>query len=311
MMDRETAGFDRLARFWLNTAPARGVVARLDHSLAQALAQHEYPPVVRRLLRELSAAAVLLASNLKQEATIILQAQGDGPVPLLCVEANQALQFRAYADVRAPLPPQAQDLRALIGGQGLGRLALTIEPVHGQRYQGIVALEHASVPHMLEAYLSNSQQTPTRLWLREDGEVLEAVLLERMPLPESASETGREALLASWNQAEARMAAAFAEPFMPFPYAQWLGMVFEGEELRLHPQQAVSFHCPCSYERVLGALKLVGHEELMSLAEQRGGIDTRCEFCGAIYQMSLSELQTLFQAEAVDGRHPPVTRSLQ
>ncbi|MGL4230586.1 MAG: Hsp33 family molecular chaperone HslO, partial [Casimicrobium sp.] len=100
-MDRTTAGFDQLTRFWLESAPARGVVARLDESIMRALRDHDYPAPVQTVLRHMAGAAILLASNLKQPATIVLQAQGGGDVPLFCVEATQALSFRAYANVRA------------------------------------------------------------------------------------------------------------------------------------------------------------------------------------------------------------------
>ena len=89
-MDKVSAGYDQLTRFWLDTAPARGVVVRLEDSLTQAMQHHDYPVAVVTLLRQLAGAAALLASNLKQSAQVILQAQGTGDVPLLCVEATDA-----------------------------------------------------------------------------------------------------------------------------------------------------------------------------------------------------------------------------
>lgn len=306
-MDRATLGFDQLTRFWLAHAPARGVVGRFDTVLAQALAEHDYPPPVKGLLRQIAGAALLLASNLKQPAAIVIQAQGDGPAPLLCVEATHALTCRAYASVRPDAPVGGGDLLDWVAGAGTGRLVFTIDPERGQMYQGIVALEHASVARLLESYLSNSQQTDTRLWLREDGETLEAALLERLPVDAKDA----EAALARWQAAEASMERAFADPFMPFPYAEWLSMVFPNEAVATQSPSAVRFACPCSMERVLGALRLVGLEELAPIAEVRGGIDTRCEFCGRRYRVEKAQLLALFHDEQVDGKHPPGTSTLQ
>ncbi len=288
-MDRTIAGFDQLARFWLERAPARGVVARLDESIERALRDHDYPPAVKTILRHLAGAAVLLASNLKQPATIVLQAQGSGDVPLLCVEATQALTFRAYANVRSEAKV-ADDatLADLVDRGGKGRFILTIDPDVGQMYQGIVAMEYATVAENLQSYLSNSQQTDTRVWLREDGEALEACLLER--LPDHA--TGDD--MKAWDQLVAAMDGTFEQPFMPFPYSEWLNFTFASDDVRLHPAQPVAFACPCSMSRVLNALKLVGAEELMPLAQERGSIDTRCEFCGQSYQVSQASLIELF-----------------
>jgi molecular chaperone Hsp33 len=303
-MDRTTAGFDQLTRFWLETAPARGVVARLDESLSTALRQHAYAPAVASCLRQLAGAAVLLASNLKQKAHVVLQAQGTGAVPLLCVEASDGLTFRAYANVRedAQLADDA-DLVSLVAPNGDGRFVLSIVPVDGQPYQGIVGLHGGSVATLLEEYLTNSQQTQTRLWLRQDGEAIEAMMLER--LPEKASDEAN----AAWDAVVAQAETMFAEPFMPFPYVQWLQFAFPGHDVKVHPAQALAFACACSFERVLNALKLVGEAELMPLLEEKNVIETRCEFCGAQYVVSESQLLALFRD--VSHHRAPGTDTLQ
>ena len=303
-MDKISAGYDQLTRFWLDTAPARGVVARLEASLASALKHHDYPAPVVSLLRQFAGAAVLLASNLKQSAQVILQAQGSGEVPLLCVEATDALTFRVYASVRehAVLPENA-DLATLVSPDGNGRFVLTISPTTGQMYQGIVALSDGSVASLLESYLSNSQQTQTRLWLREDGDVMEAMLLER--LPDRAADEATPA----WNAVTAQADAIFSEHFMPFPYSEWLQFSFPGHGVKMHPAQSISFACSCSIERVLNALKLVGEAELQPLIVEQGRIETRCEFCGKGYEVSAVQFSELFRG--VEATHPPASRTIQ
>jgi molecular chaperone Hsp33 len=304
-MDKLTAGYDQLTRFWLATAPARGVVARLESCLIDALEHHDYPPVVVGFLKQLAGAAVLLASNLKQNAQVILQVQGTGDVPLLCVEATDALTFRVCASVRENATPAVDtSLAGLVAPDGNGRFVLTIAPNKGQMYQGIVALDDGSVASLLEAYLTNSQQTQTRLWLREDGDVLEAVLLERLPDTETD-----DAGSLSWDIVSGQMDAVFNEHFLPLPYGEWLQFSFAGHDVQVHPAQQVSFDCSCSIERVLNALKLVGEEELRPLAEEQGKIETRCEFCGKYYEVSRSQLLELFSSN--DGAHPPASRTVQ
>lgn len=297
-MDRITAGFDQLTRFWLETAPARGVVARLDESMVSMLQHHDYPVAVSSLLRQLVGAAALLASNLKQPAQVVLQAQGDGAVPLLCVEATDRLTFRAYANVREDANIAADtDLSSLVAPDGNGRFVLTIAPEEGQMYQGIVALHAGSVSSLLADYLTNSQQTQTRLWLRQDGDALEAMLLERLP------DSRDEASDSAWEAVVAQAETAFALPFMPFPYSEWLPFVFTGHDVRVHAEQPLSFACSCTVERVLNALRLVGREELQPLIAEQGRVESRCEFCGKRYEVSATQLADLF--DHVDASHPP------
>jgi molecular chaperone Hsp33 len=317
-MDRITAGFDQLTRFWLESAPARGVVARLDESVMRALRDHEYPVAVRSVLKQMAAASMLLASNLKQPATVVLQAQGDGDVPLLCVEATQALTFRAYANVRenakiADDATLAQMVDRADAGRSsantgrlltnVGRFILTIDPDVGQMYQGIVAMEYPTVAENLQSYLTNSQQTDTRVWLREDGDAIEACMLERLPDHGSNEDTK------AWDNVVAAMSATFAQPFMPFPYAEWLNFTFASEDVRVHPAQRVKFACPCSRDRVLNALKLVGEDELMPIVEANGQVDTQCEFCGQQYAIDRATVLALFAEKNPNA--VPGTRTLQ
>ncbi len=303
-MDKVSAGYDHLMRFWLETAPARGVVARLDASLASALKHHDYPAPVVSLLKQLAGAAVLLASNLKQSAQVILQAQGSGDVSLLCVEATDELTFRVYASVREhAILQERTDLMTLVAPDGNGRFVLTISPTKGQMYQGIVALSEGSIATLLEAYLSNSQQTQTRLWLREDGDVMEAMLVERLP-----DRAGEEATSA-WNALTAQADAIFSEHFTPFPYSEWLQLSFAGHVIKVHTAQPVSFACSCSIERVLNALKLVGEAELQPLIVEHGKIETRCEFCGKAYEISPLQFSEIFMSSSVS--HPPASCTIQ
>lgn len=314
-MDKITAGYDQLTRFWLDTAPARGVVVRLEQSLIDALQHHDYPPAVASLLKQLAGAAVLLASNLKQRAQVILQAQGTGDVPLLCVEATDALTFRVYASIREhAIFPENAGIATLVAPDGKGRFVLTIAPTNGQMYQGIVALpspgesidgdgSEGSIASLLEDYLSNSQQTQTRMWLRADGDVMEAMLLERLPERAEA-----EATLA-WDAVTAQADAMFSEHFMPFPYREWLQFAFAGHDVKVHPAQPASFACSCNIERVLNALKLVGEEELKPLITENGKIETRCEFCSKAYEVNALQFSELFHG--VQAAYPPGPRTIQ
>src|SRR5690606_1432800 len=71
-----------------------------------------------------------------------------------------------------------------------GVLAMTVDPREGQRYQGIVALEGADLAECLSVYFANSEQLPTRFWLKADtrrarGFMLQALPADRLKDPEA------------------------------------------------------------------------------------------------------------------------------
>src|SRR5206468_1453829 len=137
-----------------------------------------------RVLSELLAASALLASTLKFAGSLIVQLQGDGPVRLLVVECDASLNLRAtaqWSDEIASLPDDAS-LADLAGGAARGRLAITLDPRNGEPlYQGIVALEGASIAALVEHYLETSEQIPSRLVLASNADRVRGLLLQRLP----------------------------------------------------------------------------------------------------------------------------------
>jgi len=64
--------------------------------------------------------------------------------------------------------------------------------------------------------------------------------------------------------------------------------------LNIFPEsQMLRFHCGCSFDRVLGALKILGEAELQDMIIKDDGAEATCEFCGNIYQASSEDLTQL------------------
>ena len=57
--------------------------------------------------------------------------------------------------------------------------------------------------------------------------------------------------------------------------------------------QLVRFDCRCSFNRVLGALKILGEAELQDMIEKDKGAEATCQFCGEVYQASSEQLEQL------------------
>ena len=273
---------DSLHRYLFEHAAIRGERVHLDETWRTVLERHDYPPVLRRLMGELCAAAVLLAATLKLQGSLILQIQGKGAIKLLVVECTGDLQMRATAKWEGELHGSLTEL------VGDGRFVITLDPKTGARaYQGIVALEGGSVAEILQHYMSRSEQLETRLWLAADETGAAGMLLQKLP-EQSAQDAD------AWPRVTQLAETMRHEELLQLPTRELLHRLYHEEEVRLFDAQQVLFHCGCSREKVADMLKMLGRKEVESILEEQGRIEIHCEFCNHRYEFDPVDAALVF-----------------
>jgi molecular chaperone Hsp33 len=285
---------DALTPFVFEHAAVRGALVTLGKTTRDIVACHPYPPALARALVECCAASALLASALKFDGSLLVQLAGDGPVRLLVVECSDALDLRATAQwnpVTTAAMGNGATLAELSGGSARARLTITLDPKGtGQMYQGIVALEAASVAHLFEHYLSTSEQLSSRLLLATRDGAAAGLLLQRLP----ASRAGDEAV---WMRAAARVDQAAPSSLFGHPdHAATLSSLFPDDDLRVFDARAARFRCSCSLDRVRNALRVAGRDEVEAALAGYGQVDVTCEFCNRRYALSPVEARDVFAA---------------
>ena len=296
---------DTITRFVFEHAPVRGVLVNLDAAACAILDCHPYPPALRRVLAELLAASALLSSTLKFSGSLIMQLQGSGPVRLLVVECNDALELRATAQwdaQRTMAIGPAGTLAELAGGPTQGRLVITLDPKgNGTLYQGIVTLETASVAALIEHYLATSEQLASRLVLATDGSRAGGLLVQRLPGGDAPGQPGEDA---TWARAEERLTQVDPVTLLaPGTAETLLAEAFPQDDLRVFRPKHVSFRCSCSRERVERALRIAGKAEIESILAERDDVEVTCEFCNRTYAFAPAEARAVFAAQASSLRH--------
>jgi len=282
---------DALTPFVLEHAAVRGAFVALPDTVAAILACHPYPPAVARVLSELCVACALLASTLKFKGTIGAQLSGDGPVRLLVVESTAALGMRAMAqwdDARVQALGPDAGLVELAGGPQRGRLVLTIDPKDGGAiYQGIVALEGASVGELIEHYLATSEQLASRMLLTTNGNAAAGLLVQRLPGATDSDD-------AVWTRIGTTLDALPPAALLADAAALVvIGNVLAHDDVRVFAPRPVTFACSCSRERVEHALRIAGLGEIESILDEKGFVDVTCEFCNRTYVFSPLEARAV------------------
>jgi len=295
---------DNVTRFMFERAAIRGALVSLDDTCREIVGQHPYPPALRRVLAELLAASALLASTLSFKGTLIVQLQAAGPVSLLVVECTADLGLRATAQWRdaAGALPDETPLQVLAGDPSASRLAIMLDPKDGGPiYQGIVALEAASIATLIEHYLTTSEQIDSRLVLAADATRVRGMLLQRMPSAGPGDDI-------AWRQVASRLDMGDAELLGARDAEALLAARFPDHDMRVVAPRVARFHCGCSAERVSGALRMLGRTEIESILAQQGMVGVTCEFCSRRYSFVAADALALFAPPGGAGAMPDAGR---
>jgi molecular chaperone Hsp33 len=240
------------------------------------------------------AAVGMLSATLKFEGRLLLQAEGEGQVKMLMAECNRHQDLRAIARYDGELGDNLSFDQLLRNG----RIALTIEPEKGQRYQGVVPLENETLAQCLQAYFEQSEQLGTSIQLAADGQHAAGLMLQVMP----AEGRGDE----DWNRVSMLASTLKDEELLQLDNEALLFRLFHEEVCRLYEPQPLRFRCDCSRERSAEALKFMTEEELLEiLKEQNGIIDVGCQFCNQTYNFDETDIRALFSEPGYldeDGR---------
>jgi molecular chaperone Hsp33 len=287
--------FDQSRRFLFEDADIRGETVHLDSAYGEILAIHQYASGVARLLGEFLAAAVLLSTNLKFEGKLVLQARSEGQIPLLMVECDHNLQVRGIARGAEHATSSSND-QLLCNGQ----LTITVDPINGQRYQGIVALQEGSLAYNLDAYFKQSEQLKSRIWLAAEGQRAAGLLLQQLPAQITDDETLR---LHQWERISTLAATVRDAELLELETGPLLHRLYHEDPIRLFEAAGVSFHCSCSRERTRNALVSLNPVDLEELLAEMGNITMDCEFCNEQYQFYRRDLVEVLGGDEAKTLH--------
>ncbi|WP_110649471.1 Hsp33 family molecular chaperone HslO [Salinicola peritrichatus] len=279
---------DQIQRFLFDDTNVRGEIVQLERAYGEVLGRHDYPEAIGHQLGELLSAVALLTETVKLDGTVSLEVRGKQGVDVLMAESNPGGQLRAIARYdESQVFADNASLRQLVGD---GHIVITLDPKEGNRYQGIVALEHADLAGCLEAYFAQSEQLATRLWLSADGQRSAGLLLQQLPDDHSNKDPD------AWDRVVHLAATITDDELLTLEGQDVLYRLFHEETTRVFTPKALEFGCTCSRERIANALHTLGADELRGILEERQAIDTQCHFCHTRYHFSAAEIEAIIDS---------------
>jgi molecular chaperone Hsp33 len=322
----------QLHKFLFDGLPVRGMLVQLTDVWQEVLKRRAanletgpYPESVRHLLGEMTAAAVLMQSNIKFNGALVMQIFGDGPLKLAVVEVNPNLSLRATAKVVGEMG-HATSLSEMVNAHNQGRCAITLDPLNKlpgqQAYQGVVPLfddqrnKLDKFSDVLQHYMLQSEQLDTTLVLAANDTTAAGLLIQRLPIKgegnlaakatmEDEDEIG---LNEDYNRISILASSLTSEELLGLDVETILRRLFWEEKLLRLEALAPSFACSCNRERVSSMIRSLGTEEVESILAERGDVEVGCDFCGAQYRFDAVDAAQIFTGTPTTA---PAPSSLQ
>ena len=288
---------DQLIRATAADGGIRAVGVITTRLTEEARQRHKLSYVATAALGRAMSSGLLLASSMKrEEARVNIRIKGDGPLGGLLVDAGLDGTVRGYVDnPGVELPPNAVGKLDVGGAVGHSGYLYVIRDVgYGYPYSSTVELVSGEVGDDVAHYLMTSEQTPSALlvgvFVGAEGVIASGGLLLQV-LPKAARDEELIELLESRvSKLSGFTPLLQAGKTLPEMFEQLLGDL----GLIVLPEvQLVRFDCRCSFNRVLGALKILGEAELQDMIEKDKGAEATCQFCGEVYQASSEQLEQL------------------
>jgi molecular chaperone Hsp33 len=283
---------DIIAPFSLDNAPVRGRIARVAAgALDPILHRHDYPRPVALLLGEALTLAALVGSLLKADGRLVVQAQGQGLVPLLVAEHGSG-GLRGYARLAEGANTKLARANRLPPSEllGAGNLVLTLDlGADTPAFQGMVPLEGATLAECAESYFRVSEQTDTAIRLAV-GEIVRGdtpslwraggVLMQRLASDQARGDTEED-----WRRASILFGTVTDEELIDpaLPADRLLYRLFHEEGVRMGEPSALEDRCTCSEQRLTNVMRQFPANELHDLIEPDGKLHARCQFCAREY----------------------------
>ncbi|NWF52929.1 MAG: Hsp33 family molecular chaperone HslO [Nitrospirae bacterium] len=268
------------------------VVGLIDtDTVEKARVIHDTYPTATAALGRVISGSILLSSILKYGQKVVLQVAGDGPLRGIVAETDWLCRVRGY--IKRPHIHLGLKEGKLDVGRGIGKGFLNVLKDLGLReyYRGIVPLQTGEIATDIAYYLNVSEQIPAAVslgvFIDSDNSVKASGGFMIHTLPNLEDE------IIGFLERKLKEIPPVSTMILNGLSPKEIMEEAVGLPVEISESKEVLYHCPCTKDRVLDSIIVLGRKDIEELVIKGEVLNVQCEFCKKEYVVSQEELSSI------------------
>ncbi|RPF54465.1 molecular chaperone Hsp33 [Abyssicoccus albus] len=284
---------DYLVKALLFNDEVRMYAVTSTETVQEVQTRHYTWPTASAAIGRAMSATVMMGAMLKNDDTITVRINGNGPIGGMVIDGDAKGNVRGYVEhpqTHFPLNDIGKlDVRRAVGTDGT--ISVVKDVGLKDYFTGQTPIVSGELGEDFTYYLTTSEQVPSSVavgvLVNPDNTIKASggFIIQVMPFAKEETIDQLEKAIESIPP----ISKLIDEGYTPEQIIERIA----GSEHKIVDTMPIQFKCKCSKERFYNAIAGLGHDEIKAMIEEDNGAEAVCHFCNEKYQFTAQELEAL------------------